>query len=89
MSGYLTGGILLLVWGFALVINIDNVLRMVVADRIGRIHPVITFIGIIIGIPVFGIAGLVTGPLLISYFILLVQAFEMKYPNSRQTKQVT
>jgi len=69
-------GIGLLIWGFVLVINIDNVIRFLIAKKVGNIHPIITVIGVVIGIPVFGIMGLVFGPLLLSYFILTVKIYE-------------
>lgn len=75
-NGHSSGGIGMLIWGFVLVINIDNVIRFLIAKRVGDIHPIITVVGVIIGIPVFGIMGLVFGPLLLSYFILTVRIYE-------------
>ncbi|WP_207533661.1 AI-2E family transporter [Desertivirga arenae] len=75
-NGNSSGGIGMLIWGFVLVINIDNVIRFLIAKRVGDIHPIITVVGVIIGIPVFGIMGLVFGPLLLSYFILTVRIYE-------------
>jgi len=75
-NGNNSGGIGMLIWGFVLVINIDNVIRFLIAKRVGDIHPIITVVGVIIGIPVFGIMGLVFGPLLLSYFILTVRIYE-------------
>lgn len=75
-SGNTTAGWGILLWGFILIINIDNVIRMLIAKRIANIHPIITIIGVIIGIPVFGILGLVFGPLLLSYFILTLKIYE-------------
>lgn len=66
----------LLVWGFGLVINIDNVLRLVIAKKVGDIHPIITVVGVIIGIPLFGIMGLVYGPLLLAYFLIAVKIYK-------------
>ncbi|MBE8722886.1 AI-2E family transporter [Sphingobacterium pedocola] len=66
----------LLLWGFGLVINIDNVLRLVIARRIGDIHPLITVVGVIIGLPLFGIMGLVYGPLLLAYFLIAVKIYK-------------
>lgn len=63
-------------WTLILVVNIDNVLRLVIAKRVGDIHPIITIIGVIIGIPMFGIMGLVFGPLLLSYFLIAIKIFE-------------
>lgn len=71
-------GIGLLVYGFVVVINIDNVLRLVIAKKLGDIHPIITVVGVIIGIPLFGVLGLVFGPLLLSYFLIAVKIYDMK-----------
>ncbi len=75
-NGNNTAGIGILLWGILLVSNIDNVIRFLIAKHIGNIHPIITVIGVIIGIPAFGIMGLVLGPLLLSYFILTVRIYE-------------
>lgn len=66
----------MLAFGFVVIINIDNVLRFMIAKKVGNIHPVITVIGVVIGIPLFGILGLVFGPLLFSYFFLLIRIYE-------------
>lgn len=67
----------LLIYGFVVVINIDNVLRLIIAKRLGDIHPIITIVGVIIGIPLFGVMGLVFGPLLLSYFLLTFRIYEI------------
>ncbi len=72
-------GIGILLWGFILVANIDNVLRMFLNKRMGDTHPLITFLGIIIGLPLFGLTGLVIGPLLLSFFVLSVQMYTNNY----------
>lgn len=69
-------GIGLLIWGFGLVINIDNVLRLIIAKRVGDIHPIITVVGVIIGLPLFGLIGLVYGPLLLAYFLIAVRVYK-------------
>lgn len=69
----------IILWGFLIVTNIDNVLRFLIAKRVANTHPLITIIGVVIGIPYFGILGLVFGPLLLSYFILLASIYEVRY----------
>ena len=49
---------------------------MLLAKRIGNIHPLITLAGVVLGVELFGIMGLVIGPLLLSYFIVLMKVFE-------------
>ena len=66
-------GILLV--GLILIVNVDNVLRIVLAKRMGNIHPLITLVGLVLGIEIFGIIGLVVGPLLVSYFLVLMEVF--------------
>ncbi len=69
-------GILLLAYGLLFIGNIDNVLRMIINKRIANTHPLISVIGVFIGLPLFGITGLVFGPLLLSYFVLLIEIYE-------------
>jgi predicted PurR-regulated permease PerM len=71
----------ILIYGGVLVMNIDNVLRMFIGKKMGDIHPLITVVGVIFGVPIFGIIGLVIGPLLISYFLLLVDSYHRRYGN--------
>ena len=74
--------------GFVVLINIDNVLRFVIAKKVGNIHPIITVIGVVIGIPLFGILGLVFGPLLLSYFILLIKIYETSAMASERLERI-
>lgn len=69
-------GVGMLLFGVIFISNIDNVLRLIIAKRVGNIHPIITIIGVIIGIPLFGLMGLVYGPLLLSYFLITVRIYE-------------
>lgn len=71
-------GVGMLLWGLLIVSNIDNVLRLIINKKIANIHPIISIVGVIIGIPMFGILGLVFGPLLISFFLLLISIYENK-----------
>eukprot|EP01133_Synstelium_polycarpum_P011333 gene11333-13215_t len=75
-NGHSFAGWAMLIFGFVVIINIDNVLRFMIAKKVGNIHPVVTVIGVVIGVPLFGILGLVFGPLLISYFMLLIKIYE-------------
>ena len=79
VTGHTFNGFAILVWGFGIVATIDNVIRIFINKRIGDTHPLITFLGILFGIPFFGIIGLVIGPLLISIFILLIKIYIETY----------
>lgn len=78
----------MLVIGFVVIINIDNVIRFIIAKRVGNIHPIITVIGVVTGLPLFGILGLVFGPLLLSYFILLIKIYETSAMASERLERI-
>jgi len=78
----------MIIFGFVVIINIDNVIRFMIAKRVGNIHPIITVIGVVIGIPLFGILGLVFGPLLLSYFILLIKIYETSAMASERLERI-
>jgi predicted PurR-regulated permease PerM len=68
-------GIAILVYGILVITNIDNVFRFVLQKKFADVHPVVTVLGVIMGFNWFGIAGLIFGPLLISYFLILVKIY--------------
>lgn len=76
MIGETWRGIGIMAYGLLFIGNIDNVLRMIINKRIANTHPIISIIGVFIGLPLFGILGLVFGPVLLSYFLLLVEIYE-------------
>jgi predicted PurR-regulated permease PerM len=61
------------------VANMDNVLRPLVSSRVSNTHPMITLVGAFAGMRVFGLLGLVLGPLAISYFFVLLRMYRDEY----------
>lgn len=78
LRGNPTFGVGMIIWGLILS-NIDNIIRPNLQRKIGRIHPLITLLGIFIGIPFFGLFGVIIGPLLLSYFLLSFNMFREEY----------
>ncbi len=72
-------GIATLVYGIVVIGNIDNVMRFVIQKKFADVHPLITVFGVIIGLQLFGLPGLIFGPLMISYFILGVKIYRTNY----------
>ncbi|MBP1908693.1 AI-2E family transporter [Methanolobus bombayensis] len=77
-AGILIGGIILS--------SIDNVLRPIIQNKVGRIHPLESLIGVIIGLNLFGLLGIIIGPLLISYVVLMAKMFNDEYLSENETK---
>ncbi len=84
-------GIFVLVWGLIVLSSMDNVVRFVLAKKMADVHPIVTVLGVIIGLQYFGITGLVFGPLVISYFITLLRIYYIEYqkPNPLKRKKAT
>ena len=72
-------GTVMLIYGLVVVGSTDNIFRVVIQKRLADIHPLITLIGVIIGIPIFGFMGLIFGPLLISMFLLVLRIYKNEY----------
>lgn len=72
-------GLGLVIYSLFLTGGVDNVLRFTILRRLGDVHPIITALGVIIGIPLFGFMGFIFGPLLISYLLLLVKIYRVEF----------
>ncbi|MEO6547441.1 MAG: AI-2E family transporter [Ferruginibacter sp.] len=71
-SGTATG---LMIYSIIVTGNVDYITRLGLLKKIGNVHPMITVLGVIVGLKLFGFIGLIFGPLLISYFIILVKIY--------------
>lgn len=69
----------ILIYGIVVVGSTDNLIRLFVLKKLDGVHPLITLIGVIIGVPLFGFIGLIFGPLLISLFFILIQLYQKEY----------
>ncbi len=73
----------LLAYALILITNIDYAVRLTLLKKFMDIHPLITVFGVIIGIGLFGFWGVIFGPLLISYFIVLVKIYMNEFGKPR------
>ena len=75
MQGETWSAIGLTIYSVVVTGNVDYIARLGLMKRMGDVHPVITVLGVIVGLNTFGFIGLVFGPLLISYFLILVKIY--------------
>jgi predicted PurR-regulated permease PerM len=68
-----------LIYGLIVVGSTDNLIRLFVLQKLDNVHPLITLIGVIVGLPLFGFVGLIFGPLLISLFLIIVRIYKKEY----------
>jgi predicted PurR-regulated permease PerM len=72
-------GLLLALWGAVFMALVDYVVRPWVFRRWADIHPLVTLLGALAGVPYFGILGLLIGPLALSYLFELVKMYREEY----------
>lgn len=73
------GAIGVLAYGLIVVGSSDNIVRLLVLKQMANEHPLITLMGVIIGVPLFGFIGLIFGPLLLSLFLIVVMIYKKEY----------
>ncbi len=65
----------LLFYSFIVTGNVDYLSRITLLKKMGQVHPVVTVLGVIVGLGLFGFIGLIFGPLLVNYIILLFRIY--------------
>ncbi len=65
----------LLIYSVLITGNMDYLARMTLLKKMGDVHPVITVLGVIVGLGLFGFIGLIFGPLLLSYLVVLFNIY--------------
>lgn len=81
-TGNNVGGIGLTLYSFIVTGNVDYVARFSLLKRMGDVHPLVTLFGVIVGLQLFGFVGLIFGPLLISYILILVRIYINEFSES-------
>ncbi|MFH1362420.1 MAG: AI-2E family transporter [bacterium] len=78
-AGMVTGsywqGISLMVYGFLVMSMIDNLLKPKIIGDNARVHPLIVLFGILGGIQLFGLPGILLGPLVLALFDVVMSIF--------------
>lgn len=63
--------------------NVDNVVRPVIYRRVSGLHPMASLVGAFAGMELFGLLGLILGPLAIAYCLELMRLYESEFaPNA-------
>ena len=71
-------GIGLVIYGIFVISGIDNILKpKLIADR-AKLHPALALLGVVGGLRVFGIVGIIVGPVIIALLLTLVNIYHQK-----------
>jgi predicted PurR-regulated permease PerM len=78
LTGSYIKGLIVILVGTFVISQIDNVLRPFLISGKAALHPLLLFFTIMGGIAMFGLLGIVVGPIIAAIFLTLLKVFEFK-----------
>jgi len=73
------------IWGMLVVASVDNVVRPFLIGGSAKMHSLATFLVVLGGILIFGLKGIVYGPLILSITITVIHIYEKEYKHILDT----
>jgi predicted PurR-regulated permease PerM len=77
-TGNLWQGIVILALSFGVVSTIDNILRPRLVGQSARMHDLLIFFSTIGGLAMFGPIGVITGPVIMAFFVSITEIYAME-----------
>ena len=59
--------------------SLDSFIRPALQKQMGNIHPLVSLVGVFAAVPIFGLLGIIIGPLLLSYLLLMMRMYREEY----------
>ncbi len=78
-TGHIIAAAGLAIWGMLAVGLIDNLLTPFLLGRQARMHPLVVMLGILGGVSLFGLIGIILGPIVMSLWFTLVDVYFERY----------
>ena len=88
MNGHWTKAILLVLWGALVISTIDNFLRPKWMKNQTRLHELLVFFSVLGGISIFGLLGIVLGPVVLAITLGLLQTFRVHQTVERAVDEI-
>jgi predicted PurR-regulated permease PerM len=76
LAGHWTKAVLLIVWGALVISTIDNFLRPRLIKNQTKLHELFVFFSVLGGISLFGLVGIVMGPVVLAITLGLLSTFK-------------
>jgi predicted PurR-regulated permease PerM len=77
ISGSVTSGIVVLAVGGGVISQIDNFLRPMLVSNRSTMHPMILFFSMMGGVVLFGLLGIILGPVIAAIFLTILRVVEL------------
>ena len=78
LSGHWTRALLLVLWGALVISTVDNFLRPRFVNKFTHLHELLVFFSVLGGIKVFGLVGIIMGPVVLAVTIALLNTFKVE-----------
>jgi predicted PurR-regulated permease PerM len=79
LSGKVGAGVFLAAWGAVVVGTIDNLIRPKLCGTRMALHPLLVFLSMFGGMAVFGMMGMLVGPLIAALFMAMVRIYRRDF----------
>ena len=79
--GNIWQALLIIIFGALVVSTIDNFLRPKLVGSETSLHPILVFLSTLGGIALFGLAGILLGPIIIVFFISLLDIYQIEFKD--------
>ena len=89
LTGSFVKAMVLAVWGIVVIGSIDNFLSPRLVGRRARLHELLIFFSVLGGLRVFGVLGLVLGPVLAAITLALIEVVRQANRPVAETRQET
>ncbi len=77
-------GIGILLSSIIIVSNIDNIIRPRIVGHSAKMHDLLIFFSTLGGLSIFGITGFIIGPIIASFFITMIDIYEMEFHSNQE-----
>lgn len=79
LEGHLAAAIFVTIWGLIMIGIVDNLVRPRVCSAKMTLHPLLVFLSMFGGFTVFGVMGILVGPLIASLFMAMVRIYRRDF----------
>jgi predicted PurR-regulated permease PerM len=79
--GDIFNGVGLLLYGLFVISTIDNIIRPKIIGSKGKIHPILVLLGVLGGLEVFGLLGMIIGPLVLALMMVFLGLYVYERKN--------
>ncbi len=89
LGGSVVSGVVVIAVGTIVISQVDNVVRPLLISGKTSLHPLLLFFTILGGISMFGLLGIVVGPMIAAAFTILLRVFETRlHPDEELTAKI-